>query len=525
VTAGSHPPQVLRDAFEILDGRPLAEADASRLAAFGTFARENLEPVAYVVDQRSAPYLQAHDLQGGDVDRVELDPAHREVLGKLYASRLATGPLEGVHGWPFTFALMHEVADVGCLCSATVTLATVFSVAKYADPELRARVFPDLVANGGVRQGATWATEAQGGSDLGANRTVARPQGGNLWHLTGEKYFCSNVGAAYAVVSARPEGAPAGVRGVRLFLVPARRSDGSLNFRIRRLKEKMGTVAVPTGEVSLERSEAWALGTPEMGILPVMEMLNLSRIANSVGSAAVLHRAFEIAREHAASRSAFGRILREHPLLAQDLATIRVEAESATLLAFDAVFRFAQHWQEKPPYSPEFHALRLATHVAKMVTAEQAVRGSYLAMEIAGGPGYLEEYPLAKLVRDALVTPIWEGGANLQALDAREVRGRMHPEGSWVKDAQEAASHPDAPGLREFLETRMAALEPTGGEGDAKAQLRTWGELRQATLLAQRARHRPTPATRAARDLFVAVRTSRPARGLPGEFVEALLAA
>ncbi len=515
---------VARDAHRLFRDADLEPALVGTLDGFARFAREELEPVAFDVDRRSRPYLLRYDIEGHEVDEVRLSGEHRRVLDRVYASGVATGPVEGRHDWAFSFALLHEVADVGLACSATVTVATVFEFTKYADPDLRERFGPPLLDGGGRAQGATWATEAQGGSDLGANLTVAREGTGGRWALTGEKYFCSNVGAAFALLTARPEGAPDGTRGIRLFFAPARRSDGRPNWRVRRLKEKLGTVSVPTGEVSLDGTEAYPLGPTEAGVLPVMEMLNVSRVANAVGSAAVLHRAFELAQEHANRRLAFGRPIAGHPLLAADLATLATEADAASLLAFDAVHLFDRVGSERPRYSADYHRLRLATHAAKLVCAEAAVRGTELALEVVGGPGYLEEFPVAKLARDAHVTPIWEGGANLQALDAREAIERYHPEAPWREEARGVASRAGGV-VREFLVERLGALDAPGEESDAKAVLRAWAELRQGTLLAERARLDGDRSGRpeALAQLFVHLREGRPAVGLPRPLVEAVL--
>jgi len=517
------PSPVVRDAFRIAR-RELTAEELRTLGEFGRFAREELEPVAYEVDRRSPPRLLESDPDGGRPPEVVLSADHRRVLDRMYASGLAVGPLGLRHDWPFTFALMHEVADVGCLCSATVTLATVYSIDKWAPPEVRDRFLPALLEAGGRAQGATWATEEQGGSDLGSNLSRARPVSGHRWALSGEKFFCSNVGASCAVVTARPEGGADGIRGVRLFFVPAVREGGGANWRVRRLKEKLGTVAVPTGEVVFEDSEAYALGTTEVGVLPVMEMLNVSRVANAVGSAAVLQRAFEAAATYAQQRSAFGKTIAGHPLLSLDLATLATEADAASLLALDSAFRFARSARDRPPYTAEFQLTRFTTHVAKLVTAEQAVRGTALAMEILGGIGYLEERPVAKLVRDALVTPIWEGGANIQSIDAREVARRHHPEARWEAAAGRAASQTSSPNIHRFLSERLDALGRSTEEIDAKRTVRMWGEVRQVTLMVVRGRKSPDSEVSDARaELFVQLRSDRPTGGISTELVETAL--
>ncbi len=477
-------PAPLFDAYRALRGAELPDADAKFLSSYADFVETELEPVTFEVDHRARPYLAHHDTLGGDPEEVVLNKAHREALAKIYASGLSTGPVGKKHDWWRSFALGYLTTDVGCFCSATVTMATVFSLAKYGDEALKARFLPPLLEGGGIAQGATWATEAQGGSDLGANRARAKPAGGGRFHITGEKYFCSNLGASYAVVTARPEGAPEGPRGVRLFFVPSRREDGSKNWKLRRLKDKLGTVTVPTGEVSLEGSEGYLLGREEEGLYPTMEMLNVSRVCNAIGSAGVLVRAWRAAVEHAKAREAFGKRLVDHPLMAIDLARLATEAWTATLLAFDPAFSFDAVWMDRPPKTPGALLFRFATHAAKLTTADQAVRGACSAMEVLGGPGYLEEFPVAKLVRDALVVPIWEGGANRQSLDAWEISTRVHPERSWLEEASRARDAANSERVREFLDRRLkAAQSPGSGEVSAKPRLLAIAELRQMTLL------------------------------------------
>lgn len=478
------PPPMTDSLRLFLDKQPSPETMRS-LEQFHEFARKEMEPVSWEVDRRARPYIKAHDLLGGDIDEVVLNPSHRSTLDRFYLSGIATGPVEGRHPWWHSFALGYLATDVGMFCSATVTMATVYSVAKYASPELKQEFMPRLLEGGARRQGGTWATEPQGGSDLGANTTAARPGKGGMVTLTGEKFFCSNVGAEYAVVTARPEGAPSGAKGIRLYLVCSRKRDGSPNWRIRRLKDKLGTAAVPTGEVSLIDTEAYPLGPPEAGIHPTMEMLNLSRICNSVGSAQAILRGFDWAMEHSRARTAFGRTLRAHPLMVQDLARLAAYAEATALLAFEPAFLFDHVWKERPPYPEAYQAMRFSTHAAKLLTAEQAVSVTPLAMEILGGQGYLEEFPVAKLVRDVLVTPVWEGGANVQALDALEVMQRTHPENAWKKDALTALDSTEPGAVHDFLSARIGDLDKELGDevSSCKARLRLWGELREMTLM------------------------------------------
>lgn len=486
-------PTALLDAHLAHRGVPLPADEVAGLGSYAEFVRTELEPTAFEVDRRARPYLAHHDLLGGDPEEVVLNPAFLAAREKVYASGLATGPVEGRHPWWRSFALGYLTTDVGAFCSATVTMGTAFSLAKFGSEELKARFLPSLLERGGVRGGATWGTEAQGGSDLGANRTRAVPGRDGRALLSGEKYFCSNVGAEFAVVTARPEGASEGARGIRLYFVPALREDGRPNWRIRRLKEKLGTTSVPTGEVSLQESEGYLLGRDEEAIIPTMEMLNVSRICNAVGSAGLIARALEFASNHVAERYAFGKRLRDHPLAAQELARLEVEATAAAVLAFDPGFAFDSVWQERPGRSPAARLLRYSTHAAKFVTAEQAVRSSMSAMELLGGPGYLEEFPMAKLFRDAAVLPIWEGGANRQALDAAELSVRSRPEAVWAEAARRALGGEVSARSRMFLESRLVAADrPPEQEWGARSRLQALAEMRQMTLMLDVARLRRT---------------------------------
>jgi acyl-CoA dehydrogenase len=285
-----------------------------------------------------------------------------------------------------------------------------------------------------VWQGATWMTEVKGGSDLGAAvETVARREG-ESWQLTGDKYFASNAGAELAVVAARVEGAPAGVRGLSLFLVPRHRhngkpnNDGELNYFIRRLKDKIATRSVPTGEVELRDSEGYLLGSADAGIYLILEVLNVSRVANSVVSVALAQRAMADALSYAEQRTAFGKPIYEHPLLRHQFESRLKTLRSAFALAWESVRLLNDVWMERGPYSERYHLFRLVAHLAKYWTAEFAVDTARWAMEVHGGLGVLAEYGAERWLREAMILAIWEGTAHRQMLDGLEVmeRKRAH---------------------------------------------------------------------------------------------------
>src|ERR1700741_4941101 len=313
-------------------------------------------PISGDIDRAGTPWLRMFDRFGKRVDEILYPREYQTILKRGYRAGVVWRALEEKSLIP-TYLLMYNISfhDPGIFCPYTVSLGTAVPLAKYGSAELQARFLPQLSRkDDSVWQGATWMTEIKGGSDLGAAvETIARPAGDD-WRLTGEKYFTSNAGAELAVVAARPEGAAAGVRGVALFLVPRVRGNGELNYCVRRLKDKIATRSVPTGEVELKESEGYLLGSADAGIYVILEVLNLSRVANSVVSVALAQRAMADALSYAERRSAFGKGIVEHPLLRRQFEDRVKGLGAAFALAWEAVRLLNEVWMERPPYSERY---------------------------------------------------------------------------------------------------------------------------------------------------------------------------
>lgn len=382
--------------------------------------------ISDAVDRAGTPWLRMFDRFGKRVDEILFVPEYLTILHRGYRSGVVWRALEE-KSLLSTYQLMYVISfyDPGVCCPYTVSLGTTVPLAKYGNPELQARFLPYLLRkDDSVWQGATWMTEIDGGSDLGAAvKTVARP-GGESWRLTGDKYFCSNVGAELAVIAARPEGTPSGVRGLALFLVPRRRSNGDLNYFIRRLKDKTATRSVPTGEVELRDSDGYLLGSADSGIYLILEVLNLSRVANSVVSVALAQRAMADALCYAECRRAFGKHILDHPLLQRQFDSRLKGLQNAFALAWESVHLLNEVWMERPPYSERYHLFRLVAHLAKYWTAEFVVDTAKWAMEVHGGLGVLAEFGVERWLREAMILAIWEGTSHRQILDGFEVMER-----------------------------------------------------------------------------------------------------
>ncbi len=442
---------------------PQHEAELERWGAY--MGREAYE-VAYHVDQEAAPVLVMHDLYGNRVDRVRLSPAQRAVLAELRP--ITRPPYEG-GSWHHHYALGYLLADPGLYCILTITHQVAYAIHKYAPEhaDWKQRLLH------GEAFGATWMTEIQGGSDLGANRTLARKEDG-AWRLFGgDKYFASGAGLAdVAIVTARPEGAPPGPKGLALFLVPRLNRNGTLNYRVRRLKHKSGTRAVPSGEVELEGSEAYPIGRLEEGIYYTLETLTVSRLANAVAAMGIAKKAHLEALFRVRVRRAFGQRLLDHPLVRYDLTDLAVRQAGGLALAFRAVAAFDAAWRDRPPYTPAYHYARFLSHLAKNRTADHAAAITQRAMELFGGLGFLEEYAVARWHREALITPIWEGPSNIQALDMLEAMQKKHAHQPFLEEVTatlRAQEDPEAQQSARILEDTLSRLE--GAQPEAAAWL------------------------------------------------------
>ena len=405
------------------------------LTSLGGYAGKELYEVADYVDKVANPRQVMWSIDGERVDEVWLAPSERQALGRLFKEFKVNRPPYRGGTWFDHYASIYLISDPGIACILTVTNQTAYALHKYGTPKQQELV-PGMIGEGEVViYGATWFTELQGGSDLGANK-VSATRKGDAWMVDGDtKYFASNAGLAdYALVTARPDGAPAGAKGLGLFLVPRRDSAGKRNFDLRRLKEKSATVSVPTGEVEFRGSEAVPVGKLEEGIYYTMEDLMVSRLANSFGALGVARKSYLEAYYYAQKREAFGKTIIQHPLVQRDLVEMEVRLEGSMALAFKAVDQFQKSWMSSPPYDDAYHYGRLLAHIAKNTTAEMASYVSKMAMELHGGIGFLEEYPVERLHREALITPIWEGPSNIQALDMLEVMAKKKAHTALLKD-------------------------------------------------------------------------------------------
>ncbi|MBO1112536.1 acyl-CoA dehydrogenase family protein [Bordetella petrii] len=394
------------------------------LDRLGALAGGHIDALAAVADQ-NPPTLSVRNRSGQDESRVHKHPAYVE-LERLAYSEFGLAALShrgGVLGWPepmppaAKYALSHLFVqgEFGLCCPVSMTDSLARTLRKFGDPALVERVLPQVTSQDfdELRQGAMFMTEQGAGSDVSATATRAEPHADGSWRLHGDKWFCSNPDAGFAMVLARSEPAD-GLKGVSLFLLPRDLPDGTHNaYRILRLKNKLGTRSMASGEIRLEGALAWLVGERGQGFKQMADMINNSRLSNGMRAAGLMRRAVTEATYFAQHRRAFGKRLIDMPLMRRQLAKMTVWAEQARSVMFQTAVALANAEQNADAAA----LARILTPLIKFRACRDARKVTGDGMEVRGGCGYIEEFVEARLVRDAHLGSIWEGTSNIVALD------------------------------------------------------------------------------------------------------------
>ncbi|WP_458317180.1 acyl-CoA dehydrogenase family protein [Mycolicibacterium brisbanense] len=380
---------------------------------------------------RNQPILHTHDRYGHRVDEVEYDPAYHELMTAAIKHGLHAAP------WADDRAGSHVVraaktsvwtAEPGHMCPISMTYAVVPALrfnpelATVYEPLLTSRVYDPTLAVPSTKAGITAGmsmTEKQGGSDVRAGTTQAVPNGDGTYSLTGHKWFTSApMGDIFLVLAQarrgeRSDGETSG--GLSCFFLPRVLPDGSRNrMLLQRLKDKLGNHANASSEVEYDGAVAWLVGEEGRGVKTIIEMVNLTRLDCTLGSATSMRTGLSRAVHHAQHRKAFGAYLIDQPLMRNVIADLAVEAEAATMLAM----RMAGA-TDKAVRGDEREGLlrRIGLAAGKYWVCKRATPHAGEAMECLGGNGYVEESGLPRLYREAPLMGIWEGSGNVSALD------------------------------------------------------------------------------------------------------------
>src|SRR5438270_5849913 len=422
------------EGYNVFDqNRPLVEALRREGAeAFEERARELGEragtPEALErgrLANENPPILRTHDRFGNRIDEVEFHPAWHELLHLAVASGIHAlpwrEPVPGAQAGRAAMMLAMSGVESGTGCPLSMTYAGVPAlraqpeVAEEWEPRLTSLEYDPRFVPVEEKRGALMGmamTERQGGSDVRANTTVARPLNGGgpgaEYEINGHKWFCSAPMCDAFLVLAQADG------GLSCFLLPRWTPDGERNgFHIQRLKDKLGNRSNASSEVEFDDAWARLVGEEGRGVPTIIEMVNYTRLDCVLGSAGLMRAAVAQATHHTAHREVFGKLLIDQPLMRNVLADLCIESEAATLL----MVRLARAFDHRDSDERERAFCRIATAMAKYWLSKRAPVHVAEALECLGCNGYVEESIMPRLYREAPLYSIWEGSGNVMCLD------------------------------------------------------------------------------------------------------------
>ncbi len=451
--ANQPPPLVGLDVFA--SNLPLVEATAregagwiaERASALGLLVGEEGGPgdLWGRLANENKPVLHTHDRYGNRIDEVEFHPAWHQLMTMGVEHELHALPWRSeepsAHAARAAMYMTGMQAEAGYACPITMTFAVV--PALRAQPELAAEWEPLVTATTydprsipAAEKGSAIAgmamTEKQGGSDVRANTTFARPLNGGgagaEYQLTGHKWFCSAPMSDLFLVLAQAESADGSAEGLSCFLMPRILPDGTRNaMHIQRLKDKLGNRSNASSEIELHNAWAQMVGEPGRGVPTIIEMVGHTRLDCVIGAAAGMRAAVVQATHHAAHRSAFGKTLIDQPLMENVLADLCLESEASTALAMRLARAYDEAGNDAREGIDDSDAQlfkRVATAVGKYWACKRAPNHAFEAMECLGGNGYVEDSGMPRLYREAPLTSIWEGSGNVISLDVLRALSR-----------------------------------------------------------------------------------------------------
>lgn len=407
----------------------LAERDIDTLRELGKFAGDRLERQA-IMSQDHPPFIKdlpknpayPKERENKLTMNAEYEACQQELMRSGVIARCYDDDDPAPHLLPFLAQYLVGKSDIAIGCPFAMSHPTSVVLSTIAPDAVREKYLPEILkTDGNAAICGTWATENHGGSDVGRTITEAVKDDADAPHkhrLSGHQFFTSAFGFKkfMAIKTARPQGAAAGSKGLGLYLIPSHiDEDWSIqnNLEITHLKRKLGTKGLPTVEININGAEGYEIAPEGKGINAMMSALGCSRVHNAIGAAGTMHRSYLEALSWAANRETFGKPIIERPMIQKRILDIATEWKSGSALACEAAQSYDEALRDpgKEPW------MRMVTAIAKFKTAEQALWCAQKTLELYGGNGYTEDYPAARLLRDAMVLPVWEGPEQIQALE------------------------------------------------------------------------------------------------------------
>jgi putative acyl-CoA dehydrogenase len=426
-----------------------AEWAHGRLRSLGAIAgRPDVIELGRLANE-NPPRLRTHDRFGNRVDEVEFHPAWHELMRIGVSHGIHASPWQepgvGAHAARAAAAMLLTQAEAGVMCPISMTysaipaLRTQPELAQEWEPRFGSLSYDERLVPAIDKKGALCGmgmTEKQGGSDVRANTTTARPLNGGgpgaEYEVTGHKWFFSAPMCDAFLVLAQAEG------GVSCLLMPRFLPDGERNrIQIQRLKDKLGNRSNASSEVEFHGAWARLVGEEGRGVRTIIEMVNHTRLDCAIGSSAGMRYATAAAINHASHRSAFGKTLVDQPLMRNVLADLAIESEAATISSL----RLARAYDESMAGDEQATELkRVANAVLKYWICKRGPSHAVEALECFGGNGYVEESGMPRMYRESPLASIWEGSGNVQSLDVLRAMARS-PKAleAFFADVDEAA--------------------------------------------------------------------------------------
>jgi alkylation response protein AidB-like acyl-CoA dehydrogenase len=475
----------------------------TKLSEFGRVVATDIEPAVQIVEgNREFPKLHPFDELGQLTERIEFHPAHDRAAQAAWASGILATALnyDGAFELAGLFFLLSHVGEGGQACPIVCTIGLRRAIENRASQSLKDRYLSGLITTDSnvALRGSQFLTEVQGGSDVGAVATIATPdeETPGAWRLTGEKWFCSVADADLFAVVARPAGAEPGTKGLGCFLVP-RSLDGITpnGFRIRRLKDKLGTRGLASAEIDFNAAVAFPIGEVSAGFnIAVTELLNTSRWLNALGSTGIMSRVYIEASSFAHRRTAFGKSIDSYDGVREQLAVIRVEG-AAALASTMALTELVGKIDEGIATAEDLALHRFLVNANKYVTSITASDVVHRGIEVLGGNGTIEDFsPLPRLYRDAVVFESWEGTHNVLCAQVRRdcvKLGLANVVFSWIQSQLDSVA-PSLSADTDLVRRTLGEIEPAftktvdnPSESDAifRRQLTVLTHVIQATCL------------------------------------------
>lgn len=395
------------------------------LAALGQKAAGLMNPLSLRADKQPPKHIK-RDFYGQNIDHIEFHPDYwqlaqiaidSQMFRVKWQPELRAAFAHERNLLSFSAGYLYAMSESGLYCPLCMTDGVALLLDKYASEEDKARLLPHIYASTleDFYTGAMFLTEKAGGSDVGANLVTATKNGDGSYALNGEKWFCSNANAQIIFALARTDTDKKGTSGLGIFLVERQLPNGQSNpMQLVRLKDKLGTRSMASGEYIFTNTRATLVGQPTQGFKIMAEMMNLSRLYNAIAALSGARRALVEAYQFLSFRSTFGKNALQHALVRTKLWELSALTTANFYLSFRAIA--ALDAAENGDYQ-EQQLLRFLTPMVKKATAQDAVYVVRESMELMGGLGYIEDGVMPKIMRDVMVLPIWEGAGNIMLLD------------------------------------------------------------------------------------------------------------